>query len=544
MLMFCTPPATTTSCVPLITPCAAKCTACWLEPHWRSIVVPGHLLGQPGREPARCGRCRRPAGRSCRGSRRPRPRPRPGRRRCARRACVIGVGAEVGRVHLAQAAAALADGRADGVDDVGLGHGGAPSSDVGRVLAEDRGRADRGSRCQAASPQLPQPAPTPASSTGAGRARRSSRSRRGTAAPGGRRARAASAAGPWPSSTCSAASGSPVASEYAARYTSGAGELERERTSARWCLTAWNEPIGTPNCLRSRHVLDGHVEHRGRPSPTAAPRSPSAPRSNAWRQRRRRVELGQHVAGAGVPVDRNRRRLPSTDALGGRARRAGAARREQPSSASSQHERRRVGVGHERRRRAAVDRDRSPTTGSRAPAGRSPAIGQQRRGHRDVLDERLGQRGRPGSSAAARGRARSSPSPPSASGDQHAEHAHLAERVPQLGQLRPSSFVPRGAHRPRAGTPWPAGRATASRNASWSSVKAKRTAAYFLGQPEHALGDDVALDLVGARVDRARQRELVALHPRRRPSSSAVGPEQARARSRAGARRARTRRSW
>ena len=54
---------------------------------------------------------------------------------------------------------------------------------------------------------------------------------------------------------------------------------------------------------------------------------------------------------------------------------------------------------------------------------------------------------------------------------------------------------------------------TASRNASWSSVNAKRTCRPSLGpwQPEHALGDHVALDLVRARVDRSGQRELVAL---------------------------------
>ena len=40
-LMFCTPPATTRSCVPDITPCAAKWIACCAEPHWRSTVVPG-----------------------------------------------------------------------------------------------------------------------------------------------------------------------------------------------------------------------------------------------------------------------------------------------------------------------------------------------------------------------------------------------------------------------------------------------------------------------------------------------------------------------
>ncbi len=46
-LMFCTPPATTRSWVPDITPCAAKCTACWEDPHWRSMVTPGTWSGRP-----------------------------------------------------------------------------------------------------------------------------------------------------------------------------------------------------------------------------------------------------------------------------------------------------------------------------------------------------------------------------------------------------------------------------------------------------------------------------------------------------------------
>jgi hypothetical protein len=47
LLIVCTPPASTTSCVPLITACAAKCTACCELPHWRSTVVPGTLSGMP-----------------------------------------------------------------------------------------------------------------------------------------------------------------------------------------------------------------------------------------------------------------------------------------------------------------------------------------------------------------------------------------------------------------------------------------------------------------------------------------------------------------
>ncbi|MNF99761.1 hypothetical protein D3C84_826750 [compost metagenome] len=46
-VMVCTPPTATTSWVPLITACAAKCNACCDEPHWRSTVVPGTVSGKP-----------------------------------------------------------------------------------------------------------------------------------------------------------------------------------------------------------------------------------------------------------------------------------------------------------------------------------------------------------------------------------------------------------------------------------------------------------------------------------------------------------------
>ena len=46
-LMFCKPPATTRSWVPDITPWAAKCTACWDDPHCRSMVTPGTWSGSP-----------------------------------------------------------------------------------------------------------------------------------------------------------------------------------------------------------------------------------------------------------------------------------------------------------------------------------------------------------------------------------------------------------------------------------------------------------------------------------------------------------------
>ena len=43
--MCSTPAAITTSCVPLITACAAKWIACCDEPHWRSTAVPGTCSG-------------------------------------------------------------------------------------------------------------------------------------------------------------------------------------------------------------------------------------------------------------------------------------------------------------------------------------------------------------------------------------------------------------------------------------------------------------------------------------------------------------------
>ncbi len=124
-LMFCTPPAMITSLVPLITAWAAKCRACWEDPHWRSMVVPGHLLGQPGGQPARAGDV---AGLG------------PDGVEAAEDDVLDGegvevvalddglqdVGAEVGRVHGRQAPTPLADRRADGVDDVCLRHGSAP----------------------------------------------------------------------------------------------------------------------------------------------------------------------------------------------------------------------------------------------------------------------------------------------------------------------------------------------------------------------------------------------------------------------------------
>src|SRR6516164_3056637 len=92
MLMFCTPPATTRSAVPLSTAWAAKWTACWDEPHCRSTVTPGTASGRPAASQERPDDVR----------------------------------AEIGGVRTGQAAAAPADRRPHGIDQVRLGHAGSP----------------------------------------------------------------------------------------------------------------------------------------------------------------------------------------------------------------------------------------------------------------------------------------------------------------------------------------------------------------------------------------------------------------------------------
>ena len=126
------------SAVPLITAWAAKCTACCDEPHWRSMVVPGTSSGSPAASHAvramspACGPMvsTQPKTTSSTAA---------GSMPVRSISCWSGKAPEVGRVHLAQAAAPLADRRANGVDDVGLGHGGllssgASSRTVGRSI--------------------------------------------------------------------------------------------------------------------------------------------------------------------------------------------------------------------------------------------------------------------------------------------------------------------------------------------------------------------------------------------------------------------------
>src|SRR5262245_38061228 len=78
--------------------------------------------------------------------------------------------------------------------------------------------------------------------------------------------------------------------------------------------------------------------------------------------------------------------------------------------------------------------------------------------------------------------------------------------------LRPSVFV-HASRTTSGGHSFSRKPRTASRIASCSSENANLTRSPP-GEPEYALGNHVALDLVRARVDGSRQRELPSLHPR------------------------------
>ncbi len=68
------------------------------------------------------------------------------------------------------------------------------------------------------------------------------------------------------------ASGSPAPMHHAAQYTVERMPSTSTSMSAQRCFTAWNDPIGRPNCTRSLAYSHRHVErarraaeHVGRP---------------------------------------------------------------------------------------------------------------------------------------------------------------------------------------------------------------------------------------------------------------------------------------
>ena len=287
-------------------------------------------------------------------------------------------------------------------------------------------------------------------------------------------------------------------------------------------MTAWKSRSALAELVALAGVLDGHVDHpsresdelRGRAERTAVERR----RDVAARRRCGVAAVGCHSTLArGAGRRRPRQRLE-------RASRCEGTSGSRPSC--------RPGAADRRGPRTARPRRRA-TSWSRSRRRRSigPGVGEQRHGDAGMLDERLGQRdvarlleraarGRPDR---ARGRrptpVRAAPSTPISPS---ADHARSVDRV-----VSHASRTTAGGHSLASRS------RTASRNASWSSVKAKRiglASTLARGRPSTRSAIDVALDLVRARVDRSRQRELVALHPpasrraphRRRAAPSAV----------------------
>ena len=197
--------------------------------------------------------------------------------------------------------------------------------------------------------------------------------------------------------------------------------------------------------------------------------------------------IGTSVAGAAAAVDGLDRRRAST--VGSTQDAAGRRRATSTASASSRHGARgpprSVTTTTPGRRRAAPRPSPSRRSGAAGRRGRSPrarARGSTRRG-----------RGR------RRPRARAPTSTPMPSSESHTPRSSS-----------PARRVPRGAHHRRRAL---LGQQVAHRVAERDLVVGPGEP-HRRGSPRQALGGDVALDLVGAGVDRARQRELPALAPR------------------------------
>ena len=439
----------------------------------------------------------------------------------------------------------LPDGRADGVDDVGLRHGGCSGSSQVRSCIRCRGLGRHGHGARRRRPRHGR-APGPLQeqvqvvldrvADGAVAlerlARPASAGRVGRQRLGHRHVAARASGRRWPATTRPGRRAGAANCELRARRRRGGAS------------PPGSEPIGTPNCLPLGHVVDGEVEHppaepdaaarrcRARPGRTRARPPPASPTG------RRRAEVRDP---AGAPA--RRRPTPTgssvADGLVRRVTRAVARDAEQ-------HDRRRV-HGHERRRRdgCTVAVAEPSTDGRRRrerAARRRTRVSTNGCGQRGVAGL-LGQQhpvelGRARARRAPRARrCRARPSRP----------ARPTRRRP--GRRRPGAS-PVGAVGIAVGPrgPHDLGRALLGEQVAHGVAEGELVVgegeAHRLLLPRagrDALGDDVALDLVRAGVDRPGQRELPALRPR--PVELGVGRRAGRARSRAGRRRARTRRS-
>ena len=377
MLMFCTPPATTTSVVPLITACAAKCTACCDEPHCRSTVVPGTSSGSPAASqqvramsPA-CGPMvsTQPNTTSSTAS---------GSMPVRSTSAVDRVGAEVGGVDRPPArrpACPRGCGRRRRCRpraSLLLTGVGVTGSRVRHGPGARRRRPTCGKRPCPLHPEVQVVLGRVADGAVA------------PAAPSGRRAWRRRTRAPWPSTRATRRSGSPSADRPRGPVHERAGELERERARSRGGAS----PPGTSRSARrtarrSLGVLDRHVEHACWASPTSCAAVPSAPRS------KRERSLGRTADGCG----RARAPLDVED--------AGAHRRPTGAGCTSC---RRSGPGGAARRRSSSSASAAAAYGTRLVPGAAlsstspvatPATwsASERQRDRGVLDDRLGQRG-------------------------------------------------------------------------------------------------------------------------------------------------------
>ena len=163
----------------------------------------------------------------------------------------------------------------------------------------------------------------------------------------------------------------------------------RGRRSARWCLTAWKLPIGTPNCCAFLHVLDGDVEHAAT-EPDELRRGPEGgPVEALVRRREALVAAEQEVVGDGLPVHAGTglgRRRPTRPARDRPATaRPGAPR---PARASRKRDRRVAAVGIEsattRSRTAIVADPRRRCQLASAGVRRGPRRASDPRRHADA----------------------------------------------------------------------------------------------------------------------------------------------------------------
>ena len=305
------------------------------------------------------------------------------------------------------------------------------------------------------------------------------------------------------------------------RSTNGWAKATADAASARWCLTAWNVPIATLNCLRSAAQPTVRSSIRS-PSPTswaAAPRAAVETGHGLGTVEPPTItELsdGSHSTrhSATGPVDRGHRSVAS-----------GPGELVDLAPVAHQEDVRRLRRGHgygEPGKPTSTVADPSGDAGRAAPRC-SPGVLPQQAGAATYAVDDTGRGQRPARSSTSSGTRSSSVSPGRRSPPGTMTPARPSRRgrptPPGRGRLRRRALalpapVPRGAPRPQAGTCRPG----SAHGVAEVDLILGRCEPHGLlpaprGRPKRALGDDVALDLVGARRRSAPTGRTVALHP-------------------------------